>query len=58
MTTKVEHKLSFRFLMEEFEKNSGAFLKTLNYKTINQASGRHFMPNKMQIIPDALARGD
>jgi len=32
------------------------FKKTLNYKPINQASGRHFMPQKMQIIPDALAR--
>jgi hypothetical protein len=41
--------------MEVFEKKSGTFLKTLNYKTLNQASGRHFMPNKMQIIPGALA---
>jgi hypothetical protein len=52
----VEHKLSFSFLIEAFEKNSGTFLKTLNYKPINQASGRHFMPHKMQIIPEAMAR--
>jgi hypothetical protein len=51
----VEHKLSFSFLIEALEKNSGTFKKTLNYKPINLASGRHFMPNKMQIIPGALA---